>query len=256
LIRDLLAFVLLAAATMYLEKNKPALRNATDFVGNDVFAADGKIGKCSDVLFDKQEWKIRFLIVDAEDWLKDCKLLISSHLADGMQTTGLSVRLKRSEIENAPLLLEDEPVPARNGNSQSQSQNIFRIKKTAGLRGGNRERRSAPIGEFRIDVEYLQFGNERFNLSIKASDGELGQVEDLVADCDSWKLQYLVIATGSWPPRTKVIVCPSWIGKVDRCGDRVDLYMCSRRSGVKREEASFEAGCLNDYSSLPRYWGR
>ena len=45
-------------------------------------------------------------------------------------------------------------------------------------------------------------------LSIKASDGELGTVDELYFDDESWAVRYLTVETGSWMGGRKVLVSP------------------------------------------------
>ena len=51
--------------------------------------------------------------------------------------------------------------------------------------------------------------------SIGATDGEVGEVEDLYFDDQDWTIRYLVVETGSWLDRRKVLVSPQSIGRHD-----------------------------------------
>ncbi|KPF45415.1 hypothetical protein IP80_16755, partial [beta proteobacterium AAP65] len=47
-----------------------------------------------------------------------------------------------------------------------------------------------------------------------ASDGEIGHVQGLLVDEDSWAIRYLVVSTGNWWQGHEVLVAPQWIQRV------------------------------------------
>ncbi len=53
------------------------------------------------------------------------------------------------------------------------------------------------------------------NYRIRATDGDIGHVDDFLLDDDSWAIRYLVVRTGRrWAGR-KVLLAPAWIERVD-----------------------------------------
>ena len=61
----------------------------------------------------------------------------------------------------------------------------------------------------------LRVGSALKGYAIKASDGEIGTVGDLLFDDTTWKIRWLVVDTASWLTGRKVLVHPSAIGKTD-----------------------------------------
>jgi hypothetical protein len=51
--------------------------------------------------------------------------------------------------------------------------------------------------------------------NIKASDGEVGKVEDFIIQSGTWKIDFLVVDTGHWLPGKKVLLAPKWIKGID-----------------------------------------
>ena len=49
---------------------------------------------------------------------------------------------------------------------------------------------------------------------IEAADGEIGHVEGFILDDANWAIRYMEVATRNWWPGKKVLVSPSWIGRV------------------------------------------
>jgi sporulation protein YlmC with PRC-barrel domain len=50
--------------------------------------------------------------------------------------------------------------------------------------------------------------NDLKDLSIAASDGDIGGLEDIYFDDVSWTVRYLVVDTGTWLPGRKVLISP------------------------------------------------
>ena len=49
---------------------------------------------------------------------------------------------------------------------------------------------------------------------ILATDGEIGQVSELVGNSD-FKLRYLLVDTGNWLPGRKVLLSTAWVSSVE-----------------------------------------
>lgn len=49
---------------------------------------------------------------------------------------------------------------------------------------------------------------------MEAIDGELGHVQGLLVDEDSWAIRYLVVKTSNWWLGHDVLVAPQWIKRV------------------------------------------
>ena len=99
------------------------------------------------------------------------------------------------------------------------------------------------------------------NLIIRATDGEIGNVEDLLFDDDKWTVRYLVVNTGSWLSGRKVLVSPISIQGVDASENVIQVSLTQdqvRQSPeidtdkpVSRQiEVQF-----SDHYRWPSYWG-
>lgn len=92
--------------------------------------------------------------------------------------------------------------------------------------------RSLPEAEARTEREvaeaerqrgdpHLRSAKEVTDYYIEARDGEIGHVEDLLAEDDSWIIRYVVVDTKNWWPGKKVLVAPEWMERVDWASQRV-----------------------------------
>ena len=96
--------------------------------------------------------------------------------------------------------------------------------------------------------------------SIGATDGEVGEVADLYFDDQQWTIRYLVVETGAWLYRRKVLVSPQSIGRPD--WDRKLLPASITTEQVRHSpeidtnkpvSRQHETLFLNHYR-YPRYW--
>jgi hypothetical protein len=107
---------------------------------------------------------------------------------------------------------------------------------------------------------HLRSAEEIFNYHIEARDGDMGHVDDVIVDDESWGIRYAVIDTGNWLPRRKVLISPQWIKaiswdeskvKVDLSFDQIKgspVYNPKETVNRKYEEV------LYDYYGRPKYW--
>jgi hypothetical protein len=98
-------------------------------------------------------------------------------------------------------------------------------------------------------------------LSVRAEDGELGTVEELYFDDDTWGVRYLVVETGGWLGGRSVLISPISVLTADWQARQLNVALT-----VKQVESSpnidthkpisrqNEAACLG-YYGYPTYWG-
>ena len=53
--------------------------------------------------------------------------------------------------------------------------------------------------------------------AIRATDGDLGKVEEFYFDDETWKIRYIVVETGNWLSGRKVLISPVAFGKPYLC---------------------------------------
>jgi sporulation protein YlmC with PRC-barrel domain len=80
------------------------LQSSKDLMGYEIEASDGKIGMVTDFVLDDADWRIRYLIVDTNEWLPGKKVLIAMDWIKLIVPEEKRVRvdLGKSEIEKAP----------------------------------------------------------------------------------------------------------------------------------------------------------
>jgi hypothetical protein len=95
------------------------LHSVQDILGYDVQATDGRIGHMDDLFVDDRDWIIRYVLVDARDWLPGRRVLISTGRVArvGWTDNHIQVDLTREKVENSPEYdpeapLDDDTTPA------------------------------------------------------------------------------------------------------------------------------------------------
>ena len=61
----------------------------------------------------------------------------------------------------------------------------------------------------------LLSGSSLIGLAIKASDGRMGTVSDVLFDDATWQVRWIVVHTGSWPSGRTALIHPSVFERVD-----------------------------------------
>jgi len=80
--------------------------------GYAVQASDGKVGDVTDFLFDDQNWKIRWLVLEPGSSLPQRKILLHPSALAAPDPVGksIAVNLTKAEVEGSPDFLDHQPV--------------------------------------------------------------------------------------------------------------------------------------------------
>ena len=96
---------------------------------------------------------------------------------------------------------------------------------------------------------------------IRATDGELGTVEQLYFDDETWAIRYLVVDTGGWLGGRRVLISPMSVTRIDWDNARLDVALTKAQvehspaiDTHKPVSRQHEAAYLG-YYGYPYYWG-
>lgn len=86
------------------ERDEPHLRSAEEVTGYHIHATDGQIGHLSDIVFDDEDWSIRYLVVDTRNWWAGQKVLISPRSTRDIRWTERLIYLDvdRQKVKDSP----------------------------------------------------------------------------------------------------------------------------------------------------------
>jgi PRC-barrel domain len=97
--------------------------------------------------------------------------------------------------------------------------------------------------------------------TIKARDGQIGEVEDFYFDDDKWTIRYLVVSTGTWLGGRQVLISPISLGLTDKANRSIDVNLSKKQvensPGIDSDKPvsrQYETTYSN-YYGYPYYWG-
>lgn len=168
------------------------LRSVYDFTRFTIRATDGSLGRVGDLYFDDRDWAVRFLAVDADDWLPGHRVLVSPISLRRADPTTLHLAFSKQEVTTKPEGAVTRVVPVSAMPIESA------IPARAGERGGL----------------HLQNAIAVLGHAVQSEDGEIGRVKDVLVDDDAWAIRYLVVDTRDWWAGKNVLVSPKWLTRV------------------------------------------
>lgn len=254
------------------------LHSLKELKGYSIRATDGEIGQVQDFYFDDQEWIIRYVVVDTGDWLTGRRVLLSPAAFTQLDRTAQSllVLLTKEQVENSPTITVDQPISRQQENELHAYYNwppywgmagLFPLE-AAGLyplraqEAADSEAvpaESTAGGESEGDF-HLRSTNEVIGYYIQARDDDVGHIDDLLMDDETWTLQYMVVDTQNWLPGKKVLLALSWITTIDWTNSlaHVDLLKETIQDSPEYDPVAtinrdYETQ-LHDYYNRPKYW--
>ena len=75
----------------------------------------------------------------------------------------------------------------------------------------------------------LRNANDLKGFTIRATDGELGNVDQLYFDDKTWAIRYFVVETGGWLGGRRVLISPIAVVQADWQAKRVDVALTKKQ---------------------------
>ncbi len=263
------------------------LRNMKDLDGYAIRATDGNIGHVTDFYFDDQAWVIRYLVVDTGTWLSSRKVLISPIAIghpDWMDKI-LPVSITKEQVKNSPEIDTDKPVSRQHEKDYLGYYGYPYYWGGTGLWGGGaypgmlmtgyyaigaarpavppeveEANARAEAARHRDDDPHLRSCNAVMGYHTHAKDGDIGHVQGLLVDEETWAIRYMIVDTSNWWLGHQVLIAPQWITAVSWPEATVSVSLT--RQAVKDAPAYDPAAQLDRDRELdihkhygsPGYW--
>jgi len=220
-----------------------------------IHAVDGDIGSVRDVLFEDTTSMVRYLVVETGGWLVGRRVLLAPAAIGELRhhdraiTTGLTT----AQVKDSPSIDTEKPV------SRQKEESLHAHYDWAPYWYGTTAYGPAPYWGGLVlaypppppvdappadpverEVEamehqqadpHLRSAREVIGYYVAAGDGDIGHVEDLLIDDDSWMVRHLVIDTRNWLPGKRVVIDPDRLRSVSWADRHIVLDMT--RSEVK-----------------------
>jgi uncharacterized protein YrrD len=220
-----------------------ALRNRS------VGATDGEIGNLTDLYFDDYRWVVRYLIVDTGTWLRSREVLISpiSLRYETLATDTVYVSLSKAQVASSPSIDTDKPVSRQNESEHLTYYGYPNYWDGVGIWGGglypytltpgnqfqreNRADREQAEAVFRRkeslahehDNPHLRSMEEVIGYQIHTKDGDIGHIDDILIDDETWAIRYFVLNTSNWWLGHTVLISPQWITDISWSDETISL---------------------------------
>jgi hypothetical protein len=197
------------------------IRGLKNLMDVPVMAEDGELGGIHELYFDADMWVLRYIAIELDD---NNSVLLSPLAFTRMEkdAAGYKVNLTREVVLNSPQFDLTQPVTRV---QETDLHNYFSwpFYWLAGglasyplieLASEMKENESAGM-EDDPNAEHLRRLSLILGSHIQARNGEIGSVEDMLVDEESWNILYLIVDTGAWMPGRIVLLSPSWVEDVD-----------------------------------------
>jgi len=230
---------------------------------------DGEIGRAKDFLFDDRHWAIRYLVAETGNWLPERQVLLSPYSivaeneGENKARRSLAIHLTRKQIEASPPLASDEPVSRQFESSYYGYYGwpmywggTFAWGDVPYIERDSSRWGTSPTPAAFTGNPHLRSVHEVSGYHIHATDGNLGHVEDVIVDDETWIIRYLVLDTRSWWPGKKVLISPRWAKRIS--WDEQTIFVDHSRAAIKASpEYAEEALVTREYeSALHRHYGQ
>ena len=255
------------------------LRSMKALDGFTIGATDGDIGTVNECYFDDVSYTVRYIVVDTGRWLPGRKVLLSPIAVRKMDWAEkrLTAVLTKAQVEKSPDIDTDKPVSRQHetayygyygyapywtgdylwGASPYPYLGAGPAMSAADLARAQRWSWEAKEQE----DPHLRSVRAVTGYHLQATDGEIGHVADFFVDDQSWTIRYMLVDTTNWWAGKKVLVAPSWIGRVDWLESKVHVTVTRAQIKTSPEydparpvERPYETQ-LYDHYKVPRYWG-
>jgi sporulation protein YlmC with PRC-barrel domain len=247
------------------------IRSVKDLHRCSVAARDGSIGKVNDLYFDDQRWVIRYLVVEATQLDRVRPVLISPMSVGSVNwsTHLITLSVTQEQVRNSPDIDTTKPVSRqREAAYLHYYQYPYYWGGTGPWGAGLTPAVIGPIGpaiagergepdetdeqESGTGDSHLRSTYEVIGYYIKATDGDLGHIDDFLVDDESWAIRYAVVDTSNWWFGRKVVLDPERITDVNWSGRKV-LVGISRQS--LKNATPFDSEIHLEHERDPQGWG-
>ncbi|MHB8455619.1 MAG: PRC-barrel domain-containing protein [Acidiferrobacterales bacterium] len=263
------------------------LRSTNELENYAIRATDGTIGHVKDFYFDDERWVIRYLVVDTGTWLLSRKVLISPIAIGRPNWTDkeLPVAITKEQVKNSPDIDTDKPVSRQHeirylgyygypdywGGTGLWGGGAYPSMMMPGYAGylstphavrpeAEEAYARAEAARHQDDDPHLRSGKVVMKYHIHATDGEIGHVQDLLVDEETWAIRYIIVDTSNWWLGHQVLIAPQWIQDVSWPDATVSVNLT--RQAVKNAppytsaaplDREQEVGIYKHYGR-PSYW--
>jgi hypothetical protein len=216
------------------------LRSLESLRGYALRATDGEIGQVTEFYFDDLHWVVRYIVINTGGWFGP-EVLIAPQAFRSADWAArvIDVNLTRAQVRNSPSVDLHQPISrqyearyhayfgyspywggpgtwaATAPTAGALPDPILAAQRAAAaIEDAERARRSLDHPPPPIDSR-LRSNKDVCGYHIQATDGEVGHVDDFIADDATWELRYIEIDTSNWIGGRSILIPRSALRDVD-----------------------------------------
>lgn len=204
-----------------------------------IHATDDTIGGCQDVLFDDQDYVVRYLVADTNTWLPLSRKVVLSPISVAkvdQQSEEVFVNMTAQTLKDSPSIDEHKPV------SREYEETLFQYFGYGyywigpGAWGDFAHpgeladmRQAEPFSEEKKQKHkenHLRSCGEVNGYDVATRDDDVGHITDFIIDAKSWAIKLVVVDTHNWlPGGKKLVIQPQSLEKIDWSSHKVKINM-------------------------------
>jgi hypothetical protein len=258
------------------------LHTLKDLESFAIHATDGDLGLVNDFYFDDKQWVVRYLVVETGSWSESKKVLLSpisiKHLNREDKT--LTVFISMDQVKHSPTIDTEKPVSLQfevdylgyygypfywGGTSLWGGYPIpqmiapgFSIETSDDEHGIDLQDIFADVDamRYRDQDHHLRSSNVVIGYHIEAADGEIGHLQGMLIDTETFAIRYLIINTSNWWLGHLVLVSPQWINDVSWVNSKICVDLTQQQvKGAPHFDPAITFNREND-EAIHRHYGR
>lgn len=264
------------------------LWRCSDLDGYEIAGTDGVVGSVDDLLFEEARWTVRWLVVDTGGWLPGREVLLSTESLGHPDAAArrIPATVTRQQVEQSPPFAMDRPLSRDvetslydyygwtpywdadlfppigylSGGAGAPYLPPAAEPRDAADAAGYKPGSGASLPDAAPGAPDLRSVGETTGYAIRASDGDIGHVEDFLVEEEGWRIRYIVVDTRNWLPGRRVLVSLQWIRGVDWPEQRVHVDLTRRAieesppyDPARPLDRAYEAE-LHGHYDKPGYW--
>ncbi|WP_421134462.1 PRC-barrel domain-containing protein [Alteromonas sp. A079] len=201
-------------------------------------ATDTSVGGIKDMLFDDENFIIRYIVADTNTWLPLSRKVVISPVS----ITHIDSKEHRIAVDMTSQMLKDSPsIDEHKPVSREYEEALFKYYGYGyywvgpgawgdfahpGELVDPPRYNSAELGQDSHPVNHLRACGEVNGYEVATTNGNVGHICDFVFDLKTWTLTLVILDTHNWlPGGKKVAILPSHITKIDWAAHSVDIIL-------------------------------
>ena len=201
-------------------------------------ATDTSVGGIKDMLFDDENFIIRYIVADTNTWLPLSRKVVISPVSITLidsKEHRIAVDMTSQMLKDSPSIDEHKPV------SREYEEALFKYYGYGyywvgpgawgdfahpGELVDPPSHNRAELGQESRPVNHLRACGEVNGYEVATTNGNVGHICDFVFDLKTWTLTLVILDTHNWlPGGKKVAILPSHITKIDWAAHSVDIIL-------------------------------